>query len=98
VKQKRVKNQKLLDFVKKQPCVACGWNGDRFRPIDPHHITTKGAGGGDTENNVIPLCRVCHQYWGAPFKGIKWMIEKYPTVRDWLERHKRTDVIEKSQR
>jgi 5-methylcytosine-specific restriction endonuclease McrA len=25
-----------------------------------HHIRTKGSGGGDTEDNLICLCVVCH--------------------------------------
>ena len=28
--------------------------------LDPHHIKTRGAGGGDTRSNLISLCRGHH--------------------------------------
>ena len=28
--------------------------------LDPHHIKTKGSGGGDTKENLITLCRKHH--------------------------------------
>ena len=27
---------------------------------DPHHVKTRGAGGGDEPENLMPLCRVHH--------------------------------------
>ncbi len=31
-----------------------------MKPVDPAHIRSRGAGGGDEPDNVIPLCRACH--------------------------------------
>ncbi len=91
MKPKRVVNKKLLKMIAEAPCTVC-----LKYPSDPHHITSVGAGGGDVVENVMPLCRTHHDEWhrGGPGK----MIRKYRYVLLWLEFHKRTDVIERSQR
>lgn len=40
------------------PCVACIAAMLRPRLADPHHVKTKGSGGGDDQ--VAPLCRIHH--------------------------------------
>lgn len=56
-KNERKKNKKLIDD-KKHNCEYCGkkncWT-------NTHHIRSKGAGGDDTENNLIELCSNCHR-------------------------------------
>lgn len=32
-------------------------------PCDPSHIVSVGAGGPDTEWNVVSKCRKCHNRW-----------------------------------
>ncbi len=57
-KRRRYENTKYTQWVKRQPCCACGNGSD-----DPHHITGKGFGGMATKAHdlfVIPLCRRCH--------------------------------------
>ena len=40
-------------------CLVCGaWLDEST--INPHHITTKGAGGSDQPENGIALCQACH--------------------------------------
>lgn len=92
-KIKRIQDTKLLERVKKQRCAATKKFGTEFDPIDPHHITTKKAGGGDTKENIIPLLRSKHIEWH--YKGAVHMIEKYQGVRDWLWLHKRFDILER---
>lgn len=41
---------------KKRYCEYCGKYGDTHH----HHIRSRGAGGGDTPENLITLCFVCH--------------------------------------
>jgi hypothetical protein len=65
------------------------------RRSDPHHITGRGAGGSDTADNCIPLCREHHNEVEAPFKGMGWMLKQYPALVDWLERAGRYDVLER---
>ena len=56
----RVINEANLDFVRSLPCEACG----EGPPSDPHHIRSKGSGGGDELENLSPLCRKCHSLCG----------------------------------
>ena len=37
--------------------------------VDPHHVKTRGAGGGDEQ--VVPLCRAHHIQLDAPWCGPK---------------------------
>lgn len=55
-KNPRIKNQKLID-KKQHICEKCGKQGW----TNKHHITSKGASGGDTEENLIELCGKCHR-------------------------------------
>lgn len=45
----------LCEYVKTLPCLICG-----RRPVDPHHVRSKGAGWldrlPDGSGNVVPLC------------------------------------------
>ena len=54
-KNKRIVNKKLLKD-KKGKCEICGKKGQ----TEKHHKKTKGAGGDDTEENLIEVCRICH--------------------------------------
>lgn len=55
-KPKRIQDRDLLDDVKSRPCCACG----TIHTVDPAHLISVGAGGHDTEENVVPLCRRHH--------------------------------------
>ena len=56
-KNERKKDKKSIN-KKKHDCEFCGkqncWT-------NTHHIKSKGAGGDDTEDNLIELCGVCHR-------------------------------------
>lgn len=91
MKPRRVVDEALLETVRNQPCAATGLPP----PSDPHHVTTRGARGGDTADNVMPLCRQVHREWDAPFKGPSWCLDRYPRIRAWLIEHGRIDVIER---
>lgn len=83
----RVVDLELLDAVRTLPCIAC-----LTRPVEAHHVTTRGAGGGDTAVNVMPLCPAHHREW---HQGITPFLRKFPSVRYWLEFAGRTDVLER---
>ncbi|PBI78946.1 endonuclease [Rahnella victoriana] len=71
-KRRRYENAKYTQWVKRQPCCACGNGAD-----DPHHITGNGFGGMATKAHdlfVIPLCRRCHDSLHA-------------NTPDWEEEH-----------
>lgn len=92
MKPKRVVNKDLVEFVKSLGCICCASSP----PNDAHHVTHKGAGGGDTWDNLMPLCRKCHSQWHQ--QGPGKMIEEYKSVEYWLTKAKRTDVLEKVKR
>lgn len=82
----RIENEALLFDIRKQPCAAC-----KRAPTDAHHVTTKGAGGGDTESNVMPLCREHHTLWHTT--GASRMAKRFMGIYHWLLDHERHDII-----
>jgi 5-methylcytosine-specific restriction endonuclease McrA len=87
-KSKRIVDQELLDFVKTLPCLVC-----LHEPSDPDHITSRGAGGSDTATNVWPLCRPHHVLRHQ--KGLGYMVQKFPSLRLWLQSAERFDILDK---
>lgn len=81
-KQVRVRNRKLLAEVRKRGCLT----GCPRKPVDAHHVVSRKAGGGDTLDNVVPLCRIHHTEWHQ--QGASGMSQKYPSVQRWLENAK----------
>jgi hypothetical protein len=77
-KKMRIKDRKVLDEAKGIKCSVpeCS-NGS-----DPAHIRTKGSGGDDIPDNLIPLCRGHHTE-----QGMSWVkfIKKYPHIGTELE-------------
>lgn len=89
-KEKRLIDKQFQEIVEWQSCVACG----KIGPNDAHHVTSRGAGGGDTWNNLMPLCREHHAQWHQ--EGISRML-KYPRLRSWLYLHGRKDIIDRAE-
>jgi 5-methylcytosine-specific restriction endonuclease McrA len=87
-KPQRTKNRELLDWIKEMRCVACGLSG----PSDPAHIRSRGAGGGDTFDNVIPLCRPCHSLQHN--SGWAYFSERYPQIQFELLVRGRADLLQ----
>ncbi len=85
-KPKRKNSKKLLEMVRRQMCIICQRYG-----CDPDHITTKGAGGGDTGDNVWPLCRPHHTERHQI--GLETFIKKYEVTQEWLVDHERWDIL-----
>lgn len=55
-KYKRIVDKKVIKACRKEYCEVCGMQAN----IEPHHIYTVGAGGGDIKENLIQLCTDCH--------------------------------------
>lgn len=76
-------------WVKTLPCLIAGRsyfgrNGGEYvhkceGPIDPHHTTSKGAGGHD--RTCVPLCRLAHTMLDSPGWGKKTFATRYGI--DW---------------
>ncbi len=74
-KKTRTKDDEALQYVREKACAACG----SPPPSDPHHITTRGAGGGDVSENLIALCRQHHNEIHQ--QGQTRFLVKYPHVK-----------------
>ena len=57
MKHKRITSRKTIQEVRSQICEVCG----NRTTIEPHHINTRGSGGGDIRENLIQLCSECHR-------------------------------------
>ena len=68
-KKPREKNPAFIKFIRGLPCLVCKSN---IMNVDPHHIKSRGAMGGDS-GNVVPLCRIhhtmIHTYGTKTFEG-----------------------------
>lgn len=72
MKHKRITSRKTIQEVRSQICEVCGNRTNN----EPHHINTRGSGGGDIRENLIQLCTQCH---------INTHSGQYPTKEDCLE-------------
>jgi hypothetical protein len=77
-KKTRIEDKAILHSFYTRHCIVCGVRG-----CDPAHIKTKGSGGDDIENNLMPLCRKHHSEQHAT--GIVSFINKYPSVKLYIE-------------
>ena len=91
-KGKRIEDPKLIEHVKRLSCTACRKEG----PSDAHHVTSRGAGGPDTRENVMPLCRLCHTRWHSLGPG--YMVRNFTGVKRWLKKMERDDVLSRVER
>ncbi len=74
-KPERTIDPEYLAWLRGQACAACY----APPPCDPHHTTSRGAGGGD--DRAIPLCRPCHSDLEANAGQFKaWSRER---LRGW---------------
>lgn len=78
-KPSRKKDRELLDRVAAMPCAVCG-NSRLLN--DPSHIRSRGAGGPDTDWNVVAMCRRHHTEWHAI--GYLTFLDSYPSFRQCL--------------
>ena len=56
MKHKRIISKKTINEIRSTRCEICGQRTN----IEPHHINTRGSGGGDIRENLIQLCTQCH--------------------------------------
>lgn len=90
-KKTRVHEREAIRDVKKDKCLVC-----KQTPVDPDHITTRGAGGDNSPSNLWPLCRRHHAERHQI--GICTFIERYESAYEWLIFNCRIDVVEKCER
>lgn len=89
-KQKPIRDPALVSEVRRFPCLACT-PGRQLHRTEAHHVTTRGAGGGDVPNNLMPLCTLHHKSWHD--MGPQYMVRTFPRVKSWLVYWDRTDIL-----
>lgn len=74
----RIKNKELCESYRFKPCLVCGNPNE----VCGHHIKSKGSGGDDIDENLMPLCfnhhTEIHQI------GLNKFIKKYGNVKWYL--------------
>lgn len=55
---------------------------NRENSVTFHHIKSRGSGGSDDKNNLIPVCKTHHCEFHS--KGNTFMCGKYTSVRLWF--------------
>lgn len=87
-KKKRKQNQDLIDYLgDRLECACCAQQA----PNDMDHLVTKGSGGHDEFNNLVPLCRNCHTLRHK--NGISYLIEKFPSYKSYLRMLGQSELI-----
>lgn len=89
------KDKKFLKTFQFMDCVIQNGEGEHCnqRPVDPSHLDRVSQGGGDTPENVAPMCRTHHWEWE---RCIIKFTKKYNSFQDWLREHGRFDILEKA--
>jgi hypothetical protein len=91
MKPKRIVDEELLETVRQLPCLACASidpDGARAALHDdgirshPHHLYSRGAGGNDVPENLMPLCFNHHRMVHS--KGLSVMAYYHPVIKNWL--------------
>lgn len=90
--KERVVDENILRAVRLINCLPC-FPKEQTTPTEADHVTTRGAGGDDSYENVWPLCTEHHRERHQI--GLLTFVRKYPILRRWLEAAKRTDILEK---
>lgn len=87
-KKKRYTNSAYLRFVAAYlKCLIC----HKPNP-DPHHVTSRGAGGGDEPENIMPLCREHHAEFHKA--GVLTFIKRYKNAKEWAKDNGRYDLLD----
>ncbi len=73
-----MKNKELCKSYLKMPCIVCG----SYNSVSGHHIRSKGSGGPDIKENLIPLClnhhtevhQIAMVAFCQKYSAVKWYI------------------------
>lgn len=69
----------MKNYQADEPCLVCG---EEFLDVTYHHVESRGAGGSDKENNLMPLCFEHHEEIHK--KGLTSFSNRFSVVAGWL--------------
>lgn len=75
IKPKRIVCKKTIAKYRGVTCQACG----KANSSNPAHIKSRGAGGDDTDNNLLALCFNCHR--AQHDYGWSYFLNEHPKLR-----------------
>jgi hypothetical protein len=90
-KRMRIVNRELLEEVRNLVCLACASLDvaaareamyDNQVRSHPHHVISRGSGGGDVASNLLPLCLQHHTEIHKV--GNTEFAQKYAVVKNWM--------------
>jgi len=79
-KPRRIFDPELLAEIRKAKCCIAGC----CHQAEPAHIKSRGAGGDDIPENLVPLC-TWHHTGEQHVIGWRKFREKHPEVKTWAE-------------
>ena len=82
LKPERHLNPEYLEYLRNQPCCACGKPSIKGERTHPHHLITEKAGGAD--ETAVPLCHKCHVQVGWGLKEFEKLYESIK-LNLWME-------------
>jgi cytochrome c553 len=60
-------------------CIICHGQATEY-----DHLKTRGSGGSDDPENLVPMCRACHSLRHQ--MGIVWLADRYPKYKAWIDK------------
>ena len=77
-KPKRIDDPDMVKYVleRDEDCMARGLYPPCYGPHTVHHIVHRGAGGGDTKENMIRLCYKHHRFVHDGMISKEWLLER----------------------
>ena len=79
--RKVASTRRMLQIIdaKLGPCRVCGYEGH----VELHHLVPRSQSGSDTEANLVPLCKPCHERVTANDKAACAMLRRNLTDAEY---------------
>ena len=69
--------------IQAMPCMIC----NHPPPNTAHHVPSRGAGGRDRIEDMVPLCGMHHLEFHSTKGGVMTFARRYPEFMSWLKKY-----------